>query len=278
MIEKIPCTPQVGADIEYFAMNVDKNLIPCVGYIPGTKESPHTPDEWPNGYAMQEDNIMVEVNIPPSTDYMNFAFSILDVQKMTVNYLEGKTKGKISGLSKKSHAKFSEKDLSSPQAKIFGCEPDFDAYSGGTVRQIPQMNPLMRTCGGHVHLGGDFQCPDFVAALFAELYISVYANARSLVSNPRRKSYGAPGAYRPKPYGIEYRTPDNKWTLSMERAQSVGHAAMLCARYLTETDASKIHTAFQLFPWEELREYMDHSPKHTRSKIIQAAKRAGIPL
>jgi hypothetical protein len=37
----------------------------------------------------------------------------------------------------------------------------------------------------------------------------------------RRKMYGAAGAFRPKPYGVEYRVLSNAWLLSEERMRFV---------------------------------------------------------
>jgi hypothetical protein len=42
----------------------------------------------------------------------------------------------------------------------------------------------------------------------------------------RRSMYGKAGAYRPKPYGIEYRTPSNKWVSHVQYQQATYQAAI----------------------------------------------------
>ncbi len=66
---KQPCAPSFGCDPEVFVMNTEGNIVPCVGYLPGTKKEPYHPDwvEDPELY-LQEDNVMCEFNIGPQTD------------------------------------------------------------------------------------------------------------------------------------------------------------------------------------------------------------------
>ena len=64
-MKKIPCDPQAGSDIEVFLVNEKNTVIPCVGLVKGTKEKPHRPKGMPKGYAVQEDNVMLEFNVPP---------------------------------------------------------------------------------------------------------------------------------------------------------------------------------------------------------------------
>ena len=109
----------------------------------------------------------------------------------------------------------------------------------------------VRTCGGHIHLGGDFQCPDFVAALFAELFLGVFGRLPMNFKSVRQRWYGQPGIFRSKPYGIEYRTPDSSWT----------------------SDTSYME-------YIELRRYMsgERRDSGTRNFLIESAKAAGIEV
>jgi hypothetical protein len=196
--------------------------VPACGLVGGTKEDPLVLEncaEW-GDYAVQEDNVMVEWNVPAANDWEEFFGSI---------------------------------SLRSDQAKTFGCEPDFDAYLGGQQRRDGAMDILgnTRTCGGHIHLGGDFQCPDFVAALF-------------------------PGVFRPKPYGIEYRTPSSVWTSDERTMEYVSIYAMKCSAFLTETPAEELQRMFRTFPWLKLREYMMTDDRELRRELIFAAANVGI--
>lgn len=92
-----------------------------------------------------------------------------------------------------------------PQAKEFGCSPDFNAW---TMKRNPKPEPPegLRSFGGHIHLSGATRTT--VKAL--DLIVGMW----SVIMDPdrdRRKLYGRAGAYRPKKYGIEYRVLSNFW-------------------------------------------------------------------
>lgn len=106
-----------------------------------------------------------------------------------------------------------------------GCEPDFNAYTR-TVNPSPSAvgeNFNLRTAGGHIHVGwtrdkdlfdpNHFKtCCEIVKYL--DYYVGLKANSYDS-SEERRKLYGRAGSFRPKPYGLEYRTPSNVWASSM---------------------------------------------------------------
>lgn len=106
-----------------------------------------------------------------------------------------------------------------------GCDPDYDAYSG-QANPRPDGDVPFRTAGGHVHVGWisdmPLDDPDHVEAcqmLTREL--DFYLGLASLFwdnDDQRRNMYGAPGAYRVKSYGVEYRSLSNAW-LNDERIQ-----------------------------------------------------------
>lgn len=121
---------------------------------------------------------------------------------------------------------FSEKEIKEapPEALELGCDPDYSGYTMklNTFPQLP--NPAMRSAGGHVHIGWgtgfDRLSTEFIqycSALAVEL--DYYIGAPSLAwdsDSTRRKIYGAAGAFRPKSYGMEYRSLSNQWLLSDE--------------------------------------------------------------
>ncbi len=283
-MNKVPSPVAIGSDLELFLFdNKTASIVPCVGVLEGTKEKPYTPEGVAPGFAIQEDNVMVEYNVPPATTLVDFYANMKAGRNMVLEELH-RRHGTRYGLYMDGHNhKFRAIDLQSPQAKQIGCETDNDAYAGGAVRADPPAPGLHRACGGHIHLGGDFKCPDFVSALFAELIISVYAGLRGKVDDPRAKWYGKPGVYRSKPYGIEYRTPNNSWGLSNRGIEQVGSYGLMVARYLTTTPAVTIQKHFRAIPWTKMREYMllDQSTaeaKRLRKEVIHAAMKTGVPL
>jgi len=250
-MKKIACAPQVGADVEFFCLT-NEGIIPVVGIIPGTKEKPYSKDVWKEGYGLQEDNVMIEVNIPPAMNHRAFATNMSKVKTYARRELQQRLGVNEVSLSREVTNRFTKTQLDSPQAQLIGCDPDLNAYEGGIQRNPPEEIGQTRSCGGHVHLGGDFKCPDFVAALFAEAFYFYYGCPIDAKS-PRRNFYGAPGSYREKPYGIEYRTPSNLWATS-GYSETVGMAMLHCAKWLTNSSATVIHRAFRQIEWDLLRE------------------------
>jgi hypothetical protein len=276
---KVPCEPQAGADVELFVANKDdEGIIPCVGLIEGTKEKPFRPPAMPEGYTLQEDNVMLEFNIPPVTEGYMGREVVAYARKMVVRALEP------LNLKPMWHVpvwKFKPEQLTSKQAQIIGCEVDYDAYTGGTARTNTPALTEFRSCGGHIHLGGDFKCPDFVAALFAELFLSVLG--MGIVSQPgigdaRTKWYGMPGVFRPKPYGIEYRTPNNNWAMDNGNAEWALGQAVNCANYLTRTPGIDLQRAYRGIPWTKAREFLIHGNKDLRTELLVAARELGVPV
>lgn len=258
-MKKIACEPMVGSDIEFFALQ-DSAILPCVGIIPGTKEKPWSGKNWTPGFALQEDNVMVEVNIPPCTSAHDFTEAVNAVKRYATRELSKRIDPvdlPFIDLARKVTHTFTEEQLDSPQAQLIGCDPDFDAYTGGEIRHAPEdVLGLSRSCGGHIHIGGDFKCPDFVAALFTELIYCSMTGPRGIDKGVRAKWYGQPGIFRPKPYGIEYRTPSNKWAFDENDTWAAGVAGMRAAKYLTNTDAAQLHDTFNAINWTEVRDYV----------------------
>ena len=99
-----------------------------------------------------------------------------------------------------------------------GCEPDYNAYTISKNLK-PDSSTLFRTAGGHLHVGGFFTNSPFngghmdTSARLARILdekIGVY----SLIwdkDDKRRSLYGQAGAFRPKYYGMEYRSLSNAW-------------------------------------------------------------------
>jgi len=280
-MKKTPCEPQIGADIEVFLYdNVRDTIVPCVGVINGTKDKPFIPKDYVQGFALQEDNVMLEYNIPPAKTSATWAGRFPVAHTMIMEHIP-----KHHGWRVLPEHQFMPNDLRSNQAKAIGCEPDHSAYDGGEERVIQVELTNWRSCGGHIHLGGNFNCPDFVAALFAELCLGIGAGLRTTEPNTRTTWYGQPGIFRPKEYGIEYRTPDNMWTNNADTIHRVGTVALALCRYLTTNEAAVLRKAFRAITWPRLRDYMTPDTKRDQNTqramadaIVQEALTAGVPI
>jgi hypothetical protein len=80
----------------------------------------------------------------------------------------------------------------------------------------------MRTAAGHIHIGWteDQDCYDkehYTLAARIARQCDYYLGVNSLLwdkDDTRRSLYGKAGAFRPKPYGVEYRVLSNRWLTS----------------------------------------------------------------
>lgn len=276
-MDKIPCDPQIGADVEGFLYNKKTSkFVPCVGVLPGTKDDPAPIPGLSKGYYVQEDNVMAEWNIPPVKTPKGFHDVVkrakAGVAKMLPEYHTIRYRPFIN---------FLPKDLTSQQAQQFGCDPDFDAYLGGVQRTpLDPEGVLWRGAGGHIHLGGNFQCPDFVAGLFADIMIGVMCDLRPNSKDKRGTFYGQPGIFRPKPYGIEYRTPNSTWVNDLDKVYDVGRHALRLSKFLSDNDARRIQKVFRAFTrWDAVRAYMrSEKDGPDQNSIIQSAVMAGLPI
>ena len=278
-MEKQSCPPMIGVDVEGFVYNeVEDKYVPCVGLVPGTKDEPHQLPDLPKGFCIQEDNVMVEFNIPPCTTYQKFEDSLVKVREAVDLMLPPR-----HSVTYRSVLKFHTKDLTSDQAQTIGCEPDFDAYQGGEMRTDFPALDQWRGAGGHIHIGGDFQCPDFVAAMFADVCIGIQNTIVGAKVDRRTVWYGRPGIYRPKPYGIEYRTPSARWMGMGDYYRYIGASTLALSRWLSESDAKVLQGAFRAINWKRVHNYLTFGPIKTdraneRQNIIEEARRAGAPL
>jgi len=110
------------------------------------------------------------------------------------------------------------------EALELGCDPDFNAYTG-KANEKPDGDRPFRTASGHVHVGWTDDADIYSGShtgichtLVKEL--DFYLGLPSLFydsDTKRRSMYGKAGCYRPKKYGVEYRTLSNAWLLSDER-------------------------------------------------------------
>ena len=218
----------VGCDPELFVQDSKtKAFISARNLLPGTKKEPFPV---PKG-AIQVDGVAAEFNIIPTSspaDFINNIKTVLSTLKERI--------GSGKRLEIVPTATFSEEAWGKipVSAKILGCDPDYNAY---TLSPNPAPNPHgrpMRTAAGHVHVGflsGKDQSKDpynpvhqeDCAAVVRELDFTLGLPSLWWDSdNERRTLYGKAGAYRPKPYGVEYRTLSNRW-LENERLMEFVH-------------------------------------------------------
>lgn len=198
----------LGCDPEAFLVDIHGALKSSVGKIGGSKHHPMPLMALGDGYAVQEDNVAIEFNIPPAEGRAQFIASIHN----TLDYLS-KNIGESLGyqIVNLSAASFPELELQSAAAQEFGCEPDYNAWTKLRNPKPKAADWKLRSCGGHVHIGYDKSqaTPETVVKNF-----DFFCGVPSVLMDKgelRKELYGKAGAYREKSYGVEARMLSNFW-------------------------------------------------------------------
>jgi len=203
-------TIYVGFDPEVFLKNKDGKFISAVGLVGGSKEHPKSIG---NGCYVQEDNVAVEFNTPPVDVFEDKAAEkIKGYFQYVMDWLEENV-CKPNGLviATEASAIFDDDQLQTEAAKTFGCDPDYNAYTG-QENSKPIGPQGLRTCGGHIHVGYG-NCNKELNKYIIK-YLDQELGLHSVLEDTdsrRRILYGKAGAYRDKSYGVEYRTLSNYW-------------------------------------------------------------------
>ena len=193
----------IGADPEFFIKKKYGGYASAVGLIGGSKWEPKKIDE--DGHAILEDNVAVEFNIKPASSFDEFRSSIHKV----LDHIRGILPG--YEFSKESAVSFPQEELMTPEAQMFGCEPDFDAWRECVNEKPCADDKNLRSAGGHIHVGSDLAINNPVAVIRAmDLFLGVPSTQLD-AGTLRRELYGKAGCFRAKSYGAEYRTLSNFW-------------------------------------------------------------------
>lgn len=203
----------VGADPEIFMFQGGKP-VSAHGAVKGTK---HDPLKVKDG-AVQVDGMALEFNIDPADSAEKFVGNIESVLATLRSMVPG------FDLVPTPVAEFGAEYIKQQpkEALVLGCDPDFNAWNGGKVNPRPNGDNPFRTAAGHVHIGwtndvDPFHPQHLEAAITLTKQLDFYLGLPSLLYDKdakRRTMYGAEGAFRPKPYGVEYRVLSNMWLSS----------------------------------------------------------------
>lgn len=234
----------IGADPEFFVRKATKSgrgqFISAHDLVPGTKEAPYKVEHG----AVQVDGMALEYNIDPASSAEEFVFNNLAVltqlKKMVGPGLEF-VFNPVCHFSDRVWANASEEE------QVLGCTPDFNAYTG-EQNPVPNNKAKFRTASGHIHIGWtEGAAPDspehfadcqIIIRELDTIFSWIYHDQcnQGLVKKvdelKRRRLYGRAGAFRPKSYGCEYRTPSNTWLKTTQQMETVFNAAHAVATRL----------------------------------------------
>lgn len=193
---------RLGSDPEVFLQDQAGNPVSAIGYINADKWNPMQIPDMPQGYTLQEDNVSLEYGVPPASSADEFVLHINSVMNKSKEYLPNLSFSKLSCII------FPENQMKDPRAHIFGCEPDFDAWTKDVNKKPNPPHPLMRSAGGHIHVETEKDALDVIRAM--DLFLGVPSVLMD-DGEMRKQLYGKAGAFRAKSYGVEYRTLSNFW-------------------------------------------------------------------
>lgn len=203
----------IGADPEFFIQR-GRHFMSAHDLPFGTKKKPMATEHG----SVQVDGMALEVNVKPAASRSEFVTNMrnvrTDLEKLLYDWEPA------AKIVVRPSVFFGRRKIGTipPQSAMLGCDADYNAYTGHK-NSPPNSGLPFRTGAGHVHIAWtkdakiDGAYMKTCAALAKEL--DYFLGLPSLLWDKdarRRELYGQAGAFRPKPYGMEYRVLSNKWT------------------------------------------------------------------
>ena len=209
---------KIGIDPEFFILDELSRPINAIRVLPSNNQNPLKK----NGINFYHDNVLAEFNFQPVNSELEFTERIGNAIAILKNIVNP------YNISTQAYGEFDKNELSFPNSKEIGCNPDYDAYTL-TQNDVPRnffTRTPCRSAGGHIHIGGtqgDAVCHPFLKPIFVfmlDLFVCIPSVMidNSALSYQRRKMFGKAGCHRDKPYGIEYRVLSPFWLRSPSTA------------------------------------------------------------
>lgn len=209
----------IGCDPEIFLQDQNQKFISAHGMIPGNKKNPVKV----KAGAIQIDGTALEFNIDPAPDAVTFVRNIQLVMKNLEKRIKDQNPQLKCTITPTADYDPEYFKTIPPEALELGCDPDYNAYTR-QPNDKPNADRPFRTGSGHIHIGWTEEADPSDPAHFEDCIAVTKAldNTLYIVSSAwdkderRRELYGARGAFRPKPYGVEYRVLSNAWLKTKE--------------------------------------------------------------
>lgn len=262
----------IGADPELFCFDQEaESVVSAHTFIPNSKWNPLVV---PKG-AIQYDGVAAEFNIDPAKNVEEFLRNIKHVKRLLTNYIKGKNPHITLLAMPTVHFEKAYIESLPHQVWELGCSPDWNAYTGEVNDKPDGEKFSFRSGAGHIHIGWldpvlsnpmseDHMklCCELVKHLDHAL---VPASLMWDHNTERRKLYGKPGAFRPKPYGLEYRVLSNAWLNKNWTMRYVHDAAKAVANLYLKG------VRYPLTPLKEAQTFFISHQEHLRKYKIPVA-------
>jgi len=276
-INGIQSLPTLVGDPEFFVANNRGTILASDKFFPGKENKIMFAAKEPIGADKRNklffDGIQAEINVGVTTCREYFTDNVYRCLNKAAE---------IIGIGNKIILKPSVKVrkevilMADPEARRFGCMPDFNAYTRTTsTGEIDATKHPYRYAGGHIHMGISSKylgsdSPECRMAKTEEGHIALIKLLDLLVGIPsvlldnsesairRRSNYGKAGCFRPTPYGVEYRTPSCFWIKAPELVSLIIGLARL-AWTLGAYDLRKEFLEKVKYEEQAVRETIDNS-------------------
>lgn len=286
----------MGTDPEFMLSDTKTGqLKSAIGVIHGNKD---VKVDLGNGARCFPDNVNAELNIVPGNSpesLSDIIYHALHALKKTVYPYQ---------ITLRASDSYPKKECEHPDAKVFGCEPEYCAYDLAMV-QAPSCETTFRSCGGHIHLGYSEEKYPLLAPeedndgadrpfgrVWTVRMMDLFFGIPSLwmdqdpTSAARRRLYGKAGTHRPKDYGVEWRSPGHFWMRSPETVKT----AYLLSEWIVNFTAERGYRKF----WKDdptmnvqeacfgydvsaLRSSIDNTNKEVASKFLNEIVKKYLP-
>lgn len=241
-----------GSDPELMLVDKDNCYRSAIPIVKAGKERKA---DLGHGNKLFYDNVLAELNIHPYADPESVVASFQAAFKSAARYVSPFT------LVVQSSQTYPEQECLHPDAKVFGCDPEFCAY---TMNQLEpptcEEGNTFRSAGGHIHLGFSEEEYPLRAAkgkdgsterkewgkVWTIRMMDLFVGIPSLfldqdpTSAKRRSLYGGAGTHRPKDYGVEYRAMGNFWIASPELVTLMYRLSEFVVQFVAEERYEKL--------------------------------------
>lgn len=218
---------RLGCDPEVFLINAKTGIpVSAIGKIGGNKLYPLQIEGLKKGFTLQEDNVALEFGIPPAGSATAFIKHVRTVME------KGLSKVPDCQFSNLSCVYFPKEELMHPLSHNFGCEPDYNAWTGEKNPKPIPLTPEMRSAGGHVHIETNLD-PNKVGQAF-DLFLVLPSLLMDKNGVERRYIYGKAGAIRYKSYGVECRSLSNFWIFNDKHIRWVWNQTAKALQFVKE--------------------------------------------
>jgi hypothetical protein len=131
----------LGSDPEAFIVNTRTGqVVSSKRFTDGTKDKP---EELGGGYALLNDNILIEGNVPPASTKEEFIANMTQLH----TFMNERAEKRLAHLENHDCQQINAELMMTDEAKEFGCSSFRDAWNGLMEIETPQLNGNSRPAG-----------------------------------------------------------------------------------------------------------------------------------